>query len=162
MAAEIFPTPHQPAGADRAGRIWADLVAAAGESVAAVATHGLLLGVAGAGHLGQAAQPGLHRLVYGARDAQPGRRPTWSTRPLVPATPEPVDTSAGHVLLPAGTAEPPPDTQPGDRLADGQPLFPTRGARGWSPYPSQRATPCSASPTNSAIKPETVLWQLFV
>jgi len=126
-----------------------------GESVLRYATHGLQL-ACWCCHLGQAAQPGLHRLVYGARDAQPAGAPTLVNPALVPAITGAVDTSAGHVLLPRA----PPSRRPttaarwtGWRTA--HTFIPTRAARGGHLHRRNGRTPVGIA-DKFGIKPETV------
>src|SRR4026209_2982967 len=99
MAAEIFPTPTNPPEQTGLARIWADLVAAGwGEAVLRYATHGLLLGVLVLAIWARQLNLGFIDWFAARAALNPAGAATTVDAAVAEATPEPVDTSAGHVL----------------------------------------------------------------
>jgi LysM repeat protein len=160
MAAEIFPTPTNPPELTGLARIWADLVAAGwGESVLRYATHGLLLGVLVLAIWARQLNLGFIEWLAARATLNPAGAPTLVNPALVPATPEPDNTTAGHVLLPAGTPAPSPDDGSRvDRLADGHTFIPTRGRSGVVTYTVASGDTLFGIADKFGLKPETVLW----
>jgi LysM repeat protein len=160
MAAEIFPTPTNPPELTGLARIWADLVAAGwGDAALRYATHGVLLGVLVLAIWARQLTLGFIDWLAARATLNPAGAATTVDAAVVPATPEPADTTAGQVLLPAGTPEPAADDGGQvDRRVDGHTFIPTRGRSDVVTYTVASGDTLFGIADKFGLEPETILW----